>query len=154
MVPAVGAMTRNRLASVSPDQLLDAVLLAPPQPHRNAMSTPRRETPTSNRVASNMIADEPFMSSMIGSSSSPEKGHARVQRVSGPSVRKCKPSPREEAFAALDTVPEPFSYRSASRYLRWDYYEARRWMREGARVKRYSVSREGHRKTDAARRVG
>lgn len=154
MVPAVGAMTRNRLASVSPDQLLDAVLLAPPQPHRNAMSTPRRETPTSNRVASNMIADEPFMSEVMGSPASIVHTRVSVQGVALPYLRKCRTRVQTEALEALLTLSEPFTIQGVADQLGWTYSEALNWTRE-FRARGYLVaSREGHSWTEAARRVG
>lgn len=145
--------------SAALDCLIDSLVLEPsPQPlQRQAMTSPRLDSPKSSRsgtMKSVMPRGDSSMPPMMGSESESAKGQHSVQPVAGPSVRNCRRSPREEAFAALDTVPEPFSYRSASRHLGWDYYEARRWMREGARLKRYSVAREGHRKTDAARRVG
>lgn len=148
-------MSRNRLASVSPDQLLDCVLLAPPQPHRNAMSTPRRETPTKSLDASMMILDEVGMSESIGSRVSVSEDQTPVQSVALRPLRKCRTATQLEALEALRTLDEPFSTPDIVAALDWSLSEARHWAREfSARGYLVGTAWTGYRWTDAARRVG
>lgn len=134
--------------------LIDSLLLAPPQPHRKQMTSPRRETPTSNRVASNTIADEPFIPEVMGSTESARHDGTREQCVAGPSLRKCRTRIQLEARDALLTLSEPFSICRAAAELGWDYSEARHWISELSARGYLVASRDGHRWSDAARRVG